>query len=120
MEILASYVEIVRGLSNEKGESAMHDHTVVERSDHGTATGMLLGIVLVVLIAAIALFFVFGGPGRFVGPATPPNNTNVNVPQQQQPPQGQSGPNINIPRQIDINVNQPGQQSQPAPAGEGR
>ena len=97
----------------------MHDHTVVEHRDSGFGAGALLGIVLVALVAVIALFFVFGGPGRFAGPAaTPPSNTNVNVPQAQ-PPQGQSGPNINVPRQIDVNVNQPGQQA-PAPANGGR
>ena len=91
-------------------------HTYVERTgDSGTgmASGMVLGIVLLLLVAIVALFFVFGGPSRFAGgTTTAPNQTNVNVPAQQQQPQ--SGPNINVPRQIDVNVNQPpAQQSAP-------
>jgi|SRR4051812_20393952 len=101
----------------------MHDHTVVEHRDSGVGAGAVLGIVLVALIAVMALFFVLGGPGRFAGPTTQqPSNTNVNVPAQQ-PPQSQSAPNINVPRQIDVNVNQqPGQQApaQQAPANNGR
>ena len=92
-------------------------HTVVDRSDSGTGVGMVLGVVLVLLVAVIALFFIFGGPGRFTGATTsPPNQTNVNVPAQQQQPQ--SGPNINVPRQVDVNVNQNpgGQQPSGQPA----
>src|SRR5437764_9902704 len=87
-------------------------HTVVERTDSGTGVGMVLGIVVVLLVAIVALFFVFGGPGRFAGGATPasPGQTNVNVPAQNPP---QSGPNVNVPPQVDVNVNQRGQ----APSG---
>jgi hypothetical protein len=87
---------------------AIHHHHV-ETVEHGsgTGTGMVLGILVVLLIAVMALFFVFGGPSRFTGGSTP--QTNVNVPAQSQP---QSGPNINVPRQIDVNVNQ-------QPAGNG-
>ncbi len=88
----------------------MAEHVIVER-ESGTNTGVMLGIVTVVLIAVVALFFVFGGPGRFAG-GQAPNNTNVNVPAQGQQPQ--AAPAINIPKQIDVNVNQPGQQA-PAP-----
>ena len=82
-----------------------------ERSDSGVATGMVLGIV-VILAVVVALFFVFGGPGRFMGGSGTPNQTNVNVPAQSQP---QSAPDITIPRQIDVNINQPPAQ-QPPPA----
>lgn len=99
---------------------AQHTHHV-ERVEHdtgaGTATGMIVGILLVLMVAILALFFFFGGPARFAGssaPASaPPGQTNVNVPQNS-PPQGQSGPNVQIPRQIDVNVNQPPPQA-PAP-----
>jgi len=85
----------------------MAEHHIVETRDSGAGTGMVLGILFAVLVVALALFFVFGGPGRFAGNAGTPNQTNVNVPAQGQP---QSGPNINVPRQVDVNVNQ-----QPAP-----
>jgi len=99
--------------------------TIVERqSDRGMSSGMVMGIVIVGLVAIVALFFVFGGPSRFMGSGTP-SQTNVNVPAQSQPAQSQpgqsqpqSGPNITIPRQIDVNVNQqpqaPAAPAQPA------
>jgi len=86
-------------------------HVVVDREE-GVGTGVVLGAVLVLLVVVIGLFFVFGGPSRFVSGNGTPSQTNVNVPAQNQP---QSGPNINIPRQIDVNVNQqPAQGQQPA------
>lgn len=107
---------------------AQHTHHV-ERVDHdsgaGTATGMIVGTLLVLVVAIMALFFFFGGPARFGGSSAPaPGQTNVNVPQQQAPPQqappqGQSGPNIQVPRQIDVNVNQPAPAAPQAPAGGG-
>jgi hypothetical protein len=100
----------------------MTDHVVVEHRDSGTNNGVMVGIIAVALIAIVGLFFVFGGPARFAGgqAQTPNNTTNVNVPaQSQQPP---SGPNITIPKQIDVNINQPGQQAPAAgaPASGGR
>jgi len=92
----------------------MAEHHIVEHRDSGVGSGAVLGIVLVVLLVALALFFALGGTGRFVSGSGTPNQTNVNVPSQSQP---KSGPNINVPRQVDVNVNQqPGQQA-PAPAG---
>ena len=96
----------------------MADH-YVERTerDSGSSAGMIVGIVVVLLVAVMALFFVFG-TNRGAAPAvTPPGQTNVNVPSQQQP---SGGPNIQVPRQIDVNVNQAPQQQPPAqqaPAG---
>jgi predicted metalloprotease len=87
----------------------MTDH-IVERSDSGVATGMVLGIVVVALAVIVALFFVFGGPGRFLGGSAAPSQTNVNVPAQSQP---QNAPNITIPREIDININQQAAPAQP-------
>jgi hypothetical protein len=85
--------------------------TVVERTDSGSSTGMILGIVVVLLIAVMAFFFILG-PGR----GTPPTGqTNVNVPGQQAQPQAPGAPNIQVPRQIDVNVNQGGGQQAPAP-----
>jgi hypothetical protein len=95
----------------------MAEHHYVERTDSGSgmAAGMILGIVVLLLVAVMALFFVFGGPR---GTASGPGQTNVNVPAQQQPQQP-SGPNVQVPRQIDVNVNQGGGQApaQQAPAG---
>jgi flagellar basal body-associated protein FliL len=88
----------------------MADH-YVERTerDSGTGAGMVIGIVVLLLVAVMALFFVFGGNrGTAVAPQ---GQTNVNVPAQQQP---NSGPNIQVPRQIDVNVNQPPAQQAPA------
>ena len=92
----------------------MADHVIVEREGSGNA--VMIGIIGVVVIGIVVLFFIFGGPGRFAPAQTAaPNNTNVNVPAQgQQPPA--AAPNINIPRQIDVNVNQPAQQAPAAPA----
>ncbi|MBM2810721.1 MAG: hypothetical protein HW416_1480 [Chloroflexi bacterium] len=81
---------------------------IVDRSDRGTSTGVVLGVVLVGIAVIVALFFVAGGTGRFMSGSGTPAQTNVNVPAQSQP---QSAPNITIPRQIDVNINQ-----QPAPA----
>lgn len=91
--------------------------TIVERdSSGGMGTGMVMGIVAVLLVVVVMGFFVFGGFGRMTGGN--PGQTNVNVPSQGAP-QGapQSGPNINIPRSIDVNVNQPAAPpaAQPAP-----
>jgi hypothetical protein len=95
-----------------KREQQMADH-IVERSESGSGmvTGLMIGLLLVVVVGVMA-FFVFG---RGTGPAAPAptGQTNVNVPAQQQP-QAPSAPNIQVPRQIDVNVNQPAQQ---APAG---
>jgi flagellar basal body-associated protein FliL len=93
----------------------MAEHQVVERSESGVGMGVMLGIVVVLLVAVIALFFAFGGPTRFMGSA--PSQTNVNVPAQQAPAaqqQPQSAPNVQVPRQIDVNVNQPPAQQPPA------
>ena len=81
----------------------MAEHQIVEHTDSGTGTGMVLGIIVVLLAVVVALFFVFGGPGRFAGGSTAPSQTNVNAPAGQQAP---SGPNINVPPQVDVNVNQ--------------
>jgi hypothetical protein len=78
---------------------------IVERTDRdrGVGTGIILGIVGMGLAVVLTLFFVFGGTSRFMGGS---GQTNVNVPAQSQP----AAPQINIPRQIDVNINQ-----QPAP-----
>ena len=91
------------------GVKNMAEHQIVEHRDSGAGTGAILGIVFAALLVVIALFFFFGGPGRFAGNAGTPSQTNVNAPAPSQP---QSGPNINVPRQVDVNVNQ-----QPAPSG---
>jgi len=87
-------------------------HHVVEHTDTGTgtATGMIIGIVVLLLVAILAFFFLFGGPGRSA--PVPTGQTNVNIPAQQAPQQP-SGPNIQVPRQIDVNVNQPPAQQAP-------
>jgi hypothetical protein len=72
----------------------------VERRGSGVGTGMVLGIVTVLLVAVIAAFLLMGGPGRLTGST---GQTNVNVPAQSAP---QGGPNITIPKDINVNVNQ--------------
>ena len=98
----------------------MADHHYVERTDSGSgmAAGMILGIVVLLLVGVMALFFIFGGARGPTTPA-PSGQTNVNVPGQQAQPQQPTGPNIQVPRQIDVNVNQGGQPApaQQAPAG---
>ena len=92
---------------------------IVERSDRGMGAGIVVGIALVMLAVAVVLFFLFGGPGRFTAapaaPAAPgaPGQTNVNVPAQNPPA---SAPNITVPRQIDVNINQPPAAQAPAQA----
>jgi hypothetical protein len=109
-----------RNLGIDKEVLIVHDHYVerVERTDgSGVGTGMVLGIIMVILVALIALFFLFGGPGRFAG-TTSGGQTNVNVPGQTAPSTN-SGPNINVPRQIDVNVNQQPSGGAPANSGAG-
>lgn len=85
----------------------MPDIIVEHRSDSGMGAGIMVGILIVGLVAIVALFFLFGGPGRFLGSGAS-GQTNVNVPAQNAPAQNQpqSGPDITIPRQIDVNINQ--------------
>jgi hypothetical protein len=92
-------------------EFPMAEHQViVERSDSGSgmARGLMIG-ALVLVAAMVAVLMMNGGPSRFMGPA-PAGQTNINVPAQpaaQQPAAQQpAGPAIQIPRQIDVNVNQ--------------
>ena len=85
---------------------------LVERSNSGggMASGVIVGIVAVVaVVLVVALFMVLGGNSRFAqAPAVAPNTTtNVTVPAQQPVP---VAPQINVPRTIDINVNQPAAQ----------
>ncbi len=108
----------------------MAEHHVVERVERddtgsGMAGGLIIGLILLLFIAVLAFFVFGGGPGRFAGAPAQPGQTNVNVPAQNQP----SGPNVQVPRQIDVNVNAPqapaqqapGQAApQQAPAGAGR
>lgn len=84
---------------------------IVEHRDTSSSTGAVLGIIFVLLLVGVALFLALGGPSRFAGSPTP-NQTNVNVPSQSQP---QSAPNVDVPRQIDVNVNQQPAQQAPAP-----
>lgn len=97
----------------------MADHTIVERREGGSgmAMGLMFGLVLVV-VAIVAFFLFTGGPGRSVGAPAPAGQTNVNMPAVQQPAQG--GPNIQVPRQIDVNVNAPQAPAAPAQGGSGQ
>jgi hypothetical protein len=79
----------------------VHTHTVETDSGGGVASGMMLGIVLVLLALAVAAFLFFGnafnfGGGPNTGPSTPKGDTNIQV----NPP---------APK-VDVNVN-------PAPSG---
>jgi hypothetical protein len=93
-----------------KKETHMAQHPYIEHVDRrsGLGTGVIVGAFLVLIVGVVALFLYFGGPGRLIGGTAPtaPSTTNVNVapPAQAQP---QVPPQINIPREIDINLNQP-------------
>jgi hypothetical protein len=87
---------------------------------------MVLGIVAVLLVLVVALFFMFGGPGRISGTAAP-SQTNINAPAQSAPsapnvsaPQvnvpAPSAPQINVPGQVDVNVNRAPAQAPAAPS----
>lgn len=88
----------------EHRDANLGEHYIVEHRDSGSGTGVVLGIGFLLIVVAVALFFVLGGPTRLISsPVAPPNQTNINV-----------------PRQIDININ-PGQQApsnQPAPSNQ--
>ena len=90
----------------------IHEHETRTDTGGGVASGMVLGIVLVVLVVAIAAFLFFGNAFRgTTTPAQPSNNpTNIQV----NPP---SAP----PGKVDVNVNPPAQQapSQPGPSQPG-
>ena len=89
----------------------MAERQVVEHRQSGAASGVVIGLLVALVVAVVVVFFMFaGGPGRFTGYSNP-SQTNVNVPAQQQP-----GPNIEIPRQVDVNVNQPAPQAPAQPA----
>ena len=88
----------------------MAQQPYVERSESGSgmAAGMMIGIAVVILAVVVALFLLMGGVGRFTqAPAAgAPNTTNVTVPAPAQAPPA-AAPQINIPRAIDVNINQP-------------
>jgi hypothetical protein len=94
------------------------DHHYVERvetRDSGNYGVIIAAALVLLVVMAVVFFTLLGGASRFG--STTPSQTNVNVPAQQQPQQP-SGPNIQVPRQIDVNVNAPAQQApaQQAPA----
>ena len=80
----------------------MAEHQYIEHVDRRS----IVGTFLVLLVGVVALFLYFGGPGRLIGETAPaaPNTTNFNVAPAAQP---QVPPQINIPRALDINLNQP-------------
>lgn len=81
----------------------------------GNGIGMILGALLILLVAF--LFFVYGLPmmrgGSSSAPAPQPNNTEINMPQPESNNGGTQVPQINIPDQIDVNVNNPGNSQAP-------
>src|SRR5438309_1528681 len=72
----------------------------VERRGSGMNSGLIVLTVLALLAAAVGLFVMAGGPARFGG-AAGPSQTNINVPA----PAAQTVPQINLPGQIDVNIN---------------
>jgi len=93
-------------LSERKTKMTEHTTVVDDRRDSGMGKGLVLGMAATLLVAVVAMFFIVGGPGRFMG-AAPPSQTNVNVPAVNAPAQPvPAGPQINIPAKIDLNVNQ--------------
>jgi hypothetical protein len=79
----------------------MARHTYVERTDiqDGAGAGLVITICVVLLIGIVALFMVFGGPGRFIAGPTPPL-TDGSAPAQNRAHDG-------VPRQINITVDAP-------------
>jgi len=80
----------------------MARHTYLERADaqDGAGAYVVIPICIVLLIGIVALFTVFGGPGRFLASPVPPA-TNVNGPAQGQ---SRSGMQAEIPGVIDVKV----------------
>jgi hypothetical protein len=81
------------------------ERVVVHHS--GPGTGMILGIVVAILAIGVLAFVFIGQPGR--GAGTP----SQNIQNQTQPSAPISAPAIEIPRQIDVNINAPAQQQVP-------
>lgn len=63
----------------------IHEHVAADSSS-STAMGIMIGIIMLIVVAAIALYF-FGTGRLFGGPSTT------------------STPQINVPKQVDVNVN---------------
>jgi hypothetical protein len=68
-------------------------------SDSGSGVGLIVGIIIVIVV--IALFFLFGLP-YLRGGNTGTNNTTNIVPEG-----GGSDTEIDVPEQVDVNVNNP-------------
>jgi hypothetical protein len=86
----------------------MAEHHYVERVENRNGNyGVIIAATLVLMIVMAVVFFTILGraPGANVGA---PGQTNVNVPAQQQQP---SQPNVQVPRQIDVNINAPAMQA---------
>ena len=56
--------------------SDQHDHDTVVVSDGGSSTGLILGIIAVIIVLAGAWYFLMG-PGTT--PSSNSNDTNINV-----------------------------------------
>ncbi len=75
----------------------MARHAYVERTDvqEATGAGLVITLCILLLLGIVALFTIFGGPGRFIAGPTPPVANGI-VPAQSQP----------RPHEIEVNVNQ--------------
>ncbi len=80
-------------------------HTVIERdSSAGASMGILFGALLAILVVGVILWVAFAGRGLPTGGGQGANPT-INIDREAP---ANNVPSINIPRQIDINVNQGG------------
>jgi hypothetical protein len=83
----------------------MPDVREVSTGGGGIGTGMIVGILLVIVALAVAAFVFFGGAFRpSATPAQPSNPTNIQV----NPPAA--------PPKVDVNVNVPQVPAQQAPS----
>lgn len=68
----------------------IHEHVAAD-SGSNTAMTFMIGILMLIVIAAVAFYFL--GAGRFFGGFNSTANTGGSVPQ------------VNVPEKIDVNVN---------------
>ncbi len=69
----------------------IHEHAATTDAGSNTAMSFMIGILMLIVVAAIAFYFL--GAGRIFGGVT--NNVSTNP----------STPQVNVPDKVDVNVN---------------